>query len=173
MQRSTGLSLLRFHSPCRILTKNLLGKSQILSLGIDRPWKPWPGDMTRFLTIPQILFLHTRLIDETGGSHGLRDLGLLEAAQARPQATFEGKLLYPGLFDQAAALMDSLINNHPFLDGNKRAGITATGLFLQLNGYRLTASNKEMESFTMKVASNRLDIAEISAWLQSYSLPNQ
>jgi death-on-curing protein len=127
--------------------------------------------MTRFLTVPQILFLHTRLIDETGGSHGLRDLGLLEAAQARPQATFEGKLLYPDLFDQAAALMHSLINNHPFLDGNKRPGITAAGLFLQLNGYQLTVGNDELESFTLKVASSRLDIAEISAWLKTFSQP--
>ena len=109
--------------------------------------------MTRFLTVPQILFFHTRLIDETGGSHELRDLGLLEAAQARSQATFAGKLLYPDLFDQAAALMHPLINNHPFLDGNKRTDITAAGLFLQLNGYQLTASNDKLESFTLKVAS--------------------
>jgi hypothetical protein len=68
-------------------------------------------------------------------------------------------------------LMHSLINNHPFLDGNKRTGITAAGLFLQLNGYQLTVGNDELESFTLKVASSLLDIAGISAWLKTYSQP--
>ena len=80
--------------------------------------------MSRYLTVPQILFLHSRLIEETGGSQGLRDLGLLESAVARPQTSFSGEDLYPGLFTKAAALMDSLINNRPFLDGNKRTGIS-------------------------------------------------
>jgi death-on-curing protein len=90
--------------------------------------------VTRYLTIPQILFLHARLIEETGGSQGLRDLGLLEAASARPQATFGGEELHPDLFEKAAALMDSLINNHPFIDGNKRTGIATAGIFLLQNG---------------------------------------
>ena len=76
--------------------------------------------MTRYLTIPQILFIHARLIDETGGSHGLRDRGALEAASARPQATFDDQELYPDSFSKAAALLDSLINNHPC----KRSGET-------------------------------------------------
>jgi death-on-curing protein len=88
---------------------------------------------------------------------------LLEAAIARPQATFDGEALYPDLFSQAAALMDSLINNHAFLDGNKRTGITAAGLFLRLNGYRLTAANAELEVFTLRVATKRLEMAEIAA----------
>lgn len=128
--------------------------------------------MTQYLTVPQILFLHARLVDETGGSHGLRDLGLLEAASARPQAAFEGEELYPDLFSKAGALMDSLINNHPFVDGNKRTGIAAAGLFLQQNGYRLTATNPELEAFTLKVASGQIRVSEIAAWLtaNSYSL---
>ncbi len=125
--------------------------------------------MTHYLTLPQILFLHARLIDETGGSHGLRDLGLLESAGARPQATFDGNDLYPDLFSKAAALMDSLINNHPFVDGNKRTGITATGLFLQRNGYRLTATNAELETFTLQVAGQRINITDIAVWLQAHS----
>jgi death-on-curing protein len=93
--------------------------------------------VTRYLTVPQVLFLHARLIAETGGSHGLRDLGLLESAAARPQAAFGGEELYPNLFTKAAALMDSLVNNHPFLNGNKRTGNSAAGLFLVQNGFRL------------------------------------
>jgi len=68
------------------------------------------------------------------GSHGVRDLHLLEAAAARPQATFEGKDLYSDIFSKAAALLDSIIRNHPFLDGNKRTAIGAACLFLERNG---------------------------------------
>ena len=78
-----------------------------------------------YLTVEQVLFIHMRLIAETGGSPGLRDLGLLASAVARPQATFGGEDLYPDLLSKAAALMDSLVRNHPFVDGNKRVGITA------------------------------------------------
>ena len=127
--------------------------------------------MTHYLTIPQILFIHARLIDETGGSHGLRELGLLAAASARPQATFGGEELYPDLFSKAAAFMDSLINNHPFLDGNKRTGSAAAGLFFRLNGYGLTATNPELETFVLQVASSRLDVAELAAWIQAHSSP--
>lgn len=126
----------------------------------------------KYLTPEQILFIHARLIDETGGSHGLRDLGLLESASARPQASFGGKDLYPDLFAKAAALLDSLIHNHPFVDGNKRTGITAAALFLAQNGYHLTATNAELEAFTLRVAHARLDIAEIVGWLRSHSLPD-
>lgn len=124
-----------------------------------------------YLTPEQILFLHARLIEETGGSHGLRDLGLLESAAARPQATYGGQDLYPDLFSKAAALMDSLIHNHPFVDGNKRTGITAAGLFLVRNGYRLDASNPDLEAFTRQVAESKPDITEIAGWLQAHSAP--
>jgi death-on-curing protein len=124
-----------------------------------------------YLAPEQILFLHARLIDETGGRHGLRELALLESAAARPLATFGGQDLYPDLFSKAAALMDSLINNHPFVDGNKRTGIAAAGLFLMQNGYRLTPTNPELEGFTRRVAEDTPDLAEISDWLRGHSVP--
>jgi death-on-curing protein len=74
----------------------------------------------------------------------------------------------PDLFSKAAALMDSLIHNHPFVDGNKRTSITAAALFLVRNGYRLTATNPELEAFTCRVAETRPDIAD---WLQAPSVP--
>jgi death-on-curing protein len=123
-----------------------------------------------YLTPEQILFLHARLIEETGGSHGLRDLGLLESAAARPRATFGGKDLYADLFSKAAALMDSLVHNHPFADGNKRTGITAAALFLARSGYRLTTTNPQLEAFTQQVAEARPDMAEIADWLQAHSV---
>ena len=122
-----------------------------------------------YLTVEQVLFLHARLIEETGGSHGVRDVTLLESAVARPQATFGGKELYPDLFSKAAALMDSLIRNHPFVDGNKRTGIAAAALFLRRNNHRLTATNQELEAFTRSVAESRPDISEIAAWFQTHS----
>lgn len=77
----------------------------------------------KYLTVEQVLFIHARLVSEISGTHGVRDLGLLESAVARPQATFEGNDLYSDIFSKAAALMESLIGNHPFVDGNKRTGM--------------------------------------------------
>jgi death-on-curing protein len=122
-----------------------------------------------YLTVEQVLFIHMRLITETGGSPGLRDLALLASAVARPQATFGGEDLYPDLFSKAAALMDSLIRNHPFVDGNKRVGITAAGLFLLRNGQRLTASNAELESLTLQVARSEVSVEQITTWLRDHS----
>ena len=122
-----------------------------------------------YLTVEQVLFIHMRLIAETGGSAGLRDLALLESAVARSQATFDGDDLYPDVFAKAAALLDSLIRNHPFVDGNKRVGITAAGLFMRRNGRRLTASNVELERFTLQVARSELTLEEMAAWLCNHS----
>lgn len=119
-----------------------------------------------YLSPEQVLFIHSRLVSETGGSHGLRDLGLLESAVARPKATFNGQDLYSDLFTKAAALMDSLINNHPFLDGNKRTGVTAAGIFLSINGWKLTASTKALETCTLRVATKGIEIGELASWLR-------
>ena len=123
----------------------------------------------KYLTPEQVLFIHSRLVAETGGSHGVRDLGLLESAVARPKATFDGKELYPDLFMKAAALMDSLINNHPFVDGNKRTGITAAGLFLRINGRKLSAFSKDLEAVTLRVVTKDMQIAELATWLRTSS----
>ena len=98
----------------------------------------------KYLSAEQILFIHARLIEETGGSHGVRDLGMLLSALGRSQASFEDQDLNPDLFSKAAALMESRIFNHPFLDGNKHTGATGAGLFLRRNGYCLTASNLDL-----------------------------
>ncbi len=125
-----------------------------------------------YLTTVQILFLHSRLIAETGGSAGVRDVALLESAAARPQATYGGADLYPDIFAKAAALMQSLVNNHPFVDGNKRVGIAATALFLQRNGHRLVASNQEVEEFTLAVARGERSFDEIANWLAAQTIPH-
>jgi len=122
-----------------------------------------------YLTPEQILFIHSRLIAETGGAHGVRDLAMLESAVARPQASFEGKDLYPDLFTKGAALLDSLVNNHPFLDGNKRTGIASVALFIRINGYQLKTQSKKIEEFTLTVATRHPNLIEIADWLAAHS----
>lgn len=124
-----------------------------------------------YLTVEQVLFLHARLVAETGGNHSIHDLGSILTAVARPKASFDDQDLYPDLFSKAAASMESLAFNHPFLDRNKQTGIAAAALFLRINGYRLNTTNIELEQFTLEVAQPRHTLIEIAAWLQAYSLP--
>ncbi len=126
----------------------------------------------KYLTEEQVLFIHSRLIDETGGSHGIRDVGLLQSAVSRPKATFGGKDLYPDIFYKAAAFMESLIKNHPFIDGNKRTAITSAGIFLQRNGYILETAQRELEQFTLSVATGKASFEDAVKWLRKYSLKN-
>jgi death on curing protein len=123
--------------------------------------------MTQYLTPQQVLFIHARLIATTGGEHGIRNLGLLESAVARPRATFDEVDLYPDLFGKTAALMESLSQNHPFVDGNKRTAITVAAMFLQLNGYVLQTTNAELERFSLMVAGERPSLDEIAAWFEA------
>jgi death-on-curing protein len=127
--------------------------------------------VTVYLTATQVLFIHARLIDTTGGGHGVRDLGLLESAVARPQATFGGEELYPDLFHKAAAFMESLALNHPFVDGNKRTAITAASLYMLQNGRRLQTTNEALEQFTLVVVNERPSLDVIAAWLQTHTKP--
>jgi len=124
-----------------------------------------------YLTAEQVLFIHFRLISETGGSHGIRDLNMLEAAISRPKASFDDQDLYPDIFLKAAALTDSLINNHPFLDGNKRTGITSAGLFLKINGWKLVVSMKTLEKITLDTAMGKKGVEDLAKWFQEHSHP--
>lgn len=124
--------------------------------------------MIRYLLPEQVLFIHSRLIESTGGAHGVRDLSMLLSALGIPQATFDGNNLYGDLFSKAASLMDSLIRDHPFVDGNKRTGIAAAALFMQLNGYFLVVANEEMARFTLACAQSKVTLEEITAWIQQF-----
>lgn len=127
--------------------------------------------MIRYLTAEQVLFIHARLIAETGGEHGLLDLGLLQSAVARPQATFDRQDLYPNIYAKAAAFLQSLIGNHPFVDGNKRTAIASAGIFLLITGYRLKADNQELETFTFKCAQGLVTVDQIKFWLETNTMP--
>ena len=120
-----------------------------------------------YLSVEQVLFLHDRLIEETGGEHGVRDLGGLESALARPQAVFGDTEFYPDIFAKVAVLMDGLTRNHAFIDGNKRISISTAALFLQVNGYRLTARNPELEEFAMYVTTLKPSVDTIADWFRT------
>lgn len=120
----------------------------------------------RLLTIEEVLYLHHRLIEETGGSHGVRDVGLLQSAVQAPSSGFGDQEFYPSVFEKAAVLMRSIVQNHPFVDGNKRTGISAAAMTLVLNGYTLTASQQEFEDFAVDVATDHPSVEEIATWLK-------
>jgi death-on-curing protein len=124
-----------------------------------------------YLTPAEVLLLHARLIQRTGGSSGVRDVGLLESALARPQATFGHNDLYPDLWTKAAALMHAILKDHPFVDGNKRTALAAAAIFLELNGHTLTASNETVLEFTRQVALGRMEPVDIATWLEAHSQP--
>jgi death on curing protein len=94
----------------------------------------------RYLVLAEVVELHRRLLQGTGGATGLRDLSALESAVAQPQATFSGADLYPTLVEKASALCFALIQGHPFVDGNKRVGHAAMETFLVLNGAEMESS---------------------------------
>ena len=123
----------------------------------------------KYLTAEQVLFIHSRLIDETGGAHGIRDTGLLLSALERPKSGFGDTELYPDIFSKSAALMESLIKNHPFIDGNKRTAITSTAIFLQINGHNLKTSQKELERFTLKIAVKKVSLEDTAKWFREHT----
>jgi death-on-curing protein len=122
--------------------------------------------VTAYLSLTQLLRVHERQIRAFGGSLGLRDKGAAEAALARPQMTFGGEDLYPDLESKAAALMHSIVLNHPFIDGNKRAGVMAAELLLRINGVELIAGDDEMAEMTLAVARGEVTAEAVSIWLR-------
>ncbi len=119
----------------------------------------------------QIVYLHQRIVATSGGSAGLRSKNLLESAVYRPQATFGGQDLYPDLFIKAAVLGHSIVQNHPFIDGNKRIGFEAMRLMLRLNGHDVRAGVNEKFNFVMAIAEKKIDEHQIAEWLKKHSRP--
>jgi len=122
----------------------------------------------RYITAEELLMLHARVIDATGGSHGVRDIGLLQSIIVKPSAQFGGKELYSGVFRKAAVLLESIANYHVFVDGNKRTAFTATAYFLHINGYKLTATNKAVEKTIISVATKHINLDALEAWIEKH-----
>lgn len=121
------------------------------------------------LTKEIILQLHLLSIEKYGGSLGIRDEGLLESAVARPFQSFEGQPLYATYIEQAAAIAESIITNHPFVDGNKRTGLLALNAILLFNGAEITANENSLYSFIIDISTGTLRFEQIVDWLKENS----
>ncbi|WP_199320789.1 type II toxin-antitoxin system death-on-curing family toxin [Leptolyngbya sp. FACHB-261] len=126
----------------------------------------------RYLTLVEVLNLHHRIIKQSAGALGIRDLGLLESAIAQPRMTFGNQDLYPNLIDKAVVLGFSIIMNHPFVDGNKRTGHAALETFLILNGSEISVSIDEQEQIILSVASGVVGREEFTEWLRQHITPS-
>lgn len=124
--------------------------------------------MAQYLTLEEILQLHYRVIEDYGGSHGVRDESRLQSVVNAPAQEVFGTQQYPTIIEKAAVYMRNIIGDHPFSDGNKRSGVTVAGVFLLRNNVRLTASPKELEDFAVHIATHHLSVDDIATWLAAH-----
>jgi len=128
-----------------------------------------PGEDVRHLSLDEARAIHERLIERFGGSPGVRDLGLLESALYRPQTGY-----YSDLAEMAAALFESLLMNHPFVDGNKRVAFFATDVFLRLNGWRLEVDGAQAHRFLVGLLEqNQADYGHLLPWIRRSLVPHR
>ena len=123
----------------------------------------------QFIPEEIVLIIHTDLLQRYGGGAGIRDKGLLESAIAQPKITVGGKYANKTIFDKAAAYGFHICMNHPFIDGNKRVAFALMDIFLQKNGWEITAGEEEAYSMMMSLASGKLSKSELSSWLKKRS----
>jgi death-on-curing protein len=122
----------------------------------------------RYLTVGEVLEIYSHVMNQSGGSVGILDLGALESAIAQPRMTFNGEELYPTIVEKVSALGFSLIQNHPFVDGNKRVGHAAAESFLMFNGYEISARVDEQVEIVLGVASGKIDRNAFTEWLREH-----
>ncbi len=118
----------------------------------------------------QIIELHKQLIDETGGSHGIRDEGLLDSAYNAPFQQFDNQELFPTIQQKSERLAFGLINNHPFVDGNKRIGAHVMLILLALNGIELHYAQEELYTIILDIASGTAELNELTEWMLNHQL---
>jgi death-on-curing protein len=123
------------------------------------------------ISLEELVWMHTVAVTEFGGSQGLRDRGLLESAIARPLASFDGKNLYDTPFKRAAALAESLVLNHGFVDGNKRTAMYAMAAWLEREGYVLEAARGELRDLALAIAAHEISTEQTASWLEKRSKP--
>jgi death-on-curing protein len=124
-----------------------------------------------FLTLDEVVEIHRDQIERYGGTLGVRDWGLLKAAVSMPAAAFGGQLLHTDLFEMASAYLFHLVQNHPFIDGNKRVGAVAADVFLALNDIRLSAGQDDYADFVMSVARGETSKSAAAEFLRANSTP--
>ena len=125
----------------------------------------------RFMSVEEVLELHDQLVERFGGSHGIRDIGMLESAVAMPQAGFGESYLHEDIFEMAAAYLFHVVMNHPFIDGNKRTGTHAALVFLADNGYAVTLSQDEKYDLVIGVCEGTVTKKQLAAAFRENEAP--
>lgn len=125
--------------------------------------------MADFLSLEDVLSLHADQVALYGGEKGVRDLGLLDSALAQPWATFGGEFLHKDLFEMAAAYLFHVVQNHPFLDGNKRTGAVAALVFLDINGVEIDAPKGSLYEITLSVATGEAGKVQVAEYFRSHA----
>ena len=123
----------------------------------------------QYLSAADVLEIHSIVIDETGGSHGIRDQGAVASLEDLPRQSAFGNELYPTLFLKAAVYVRNIIFSHPFIDGNKRTALSAAAVFLELNGRRIIVEEGEIEKFALSIIAQKMDLQNIAEWLEKHS----
>ena len=123
-----------------------------------------------FLTLDEVLSLHEMQLDRFGGSHGIRDLGLLESAMGNVEATFGGEFLHQTLIEMAAAYLYGICRNHPFVDGNKRTAAAAALIFLDLNRVEIQATEDDLYALVIGVAEGSVSKAAVTVFFEQHSI---
>lgn len=122
------------------------------------------------ISYKEVVDIHQILIDEFGGANGIRDKELLSSALARSFQTFDGKELYPTTIEKAASLIESILINHPFIDGNKRTGYVLMRLILLSNNFDIIATQEEKYTFVIDIASGKSKFDSIVSWLSTHTV---
>lgn len=122
----------------------------------------------RYLSGEDVLAIHHYILETTGGSHGVRDVGLFLSILEKPKQGVFGKELYTGVFTKAAALFEAFVNFHVFVDGNKRTGFAVAVRMIERNSSMFSAMNTAVEKFVLRVATEKLSIETIADWLKRH-----
>lgn len=122
-----------------------------------------------YLGAEEIAAINEVVVEESGGSIGVREPGLLDSIANKPAGGFGDHELYPGVFLKAAVLYEAIVNYHVFIDGNKRTGFATMARFLAINGYELQITDQEIEDYTVSIATNNPDLADVAAWIKKHS----
>jgi death-on-curing protein len=124
-----------------------------------------------FLSLAEVLEIHQDQVKRYGGASGIRDMELLKSALGMPKATYGGQFLHTNIFGMAAAYLFHIVKNHPFNDGNKRAGAVVALVFLTLNGFDLDAPEDDFAEMVLAVARGDLDKADVTVFIRRFTLP--
>lgn len=127
----------------------------------------------RHLSCEEVLVIHAKILDESGGLHGVRDINLLGSIIERPKMQFGGRDFYAAVFDKAAVYFESCARHHAFIDGNKRTAVALAARFLYHNGYVLKTTNKVLEGFVLNAVVKKYDISRIAVWFKKHSKENE